>query len=60
LREITTILKDVILREGNMKAKMSEKYLLTPYPEINSNWSKKSCIECCARKGRIETAWLIA
>jgi len=45
LIEITTIVKDVILREGNMIANMSEKYSLTPYPEINFNWSKKSCIE---------------
>jgi hypothetical protein len=41
LREITTIVKYVILREGNMIEKMSEKYLLTPYPEINFSWSKK-------------------
>jgi hypothetical protein len=43
-----------------MIAKMSERYILTPYPEINFNWSKKSCIEFCARKERIEIAWLIA
>jgi hypothetical protein len=56
LREITTIVKYVILRKSNMITKMSEKYFLTPYPEINFNWSKNSCIECCAREERIEIA----
>jgi hypothetical protein len=43
-----------------MVANMSENDSLTPYPEINFNWNKNSCIEYCARKERIEIAWLIA
>jgi len=60
LRDITRVVKVVILRESNVIANMSEKDSLTPYPEINFNWSKKSYIEYCARKERIEIACLIA
>jgi len=41
LREITTVVQDLILREGIMVANMSENDSLTPYPEINFNWNKK-------------------
>jgi hypothetical protein len=56
LREITTMVKGVILREDNMISKLSERYSLTAYAEINFNWSKRSYTECCARKERIEIA----
>jgi hypothetical protein len=57
LRGIATVLKYVMIWEGNTLAKMSEKNSLTLYPEINFNWGKRSCIEFCTRKDRIGIAW---
>ena len=35
LRDLKTVVKDVILREGNMIANMSEKDTLTFYPDFD-------------------------
>jgi hypothetical protein len=61
LREMLRLVKERCndMERQNILAKFLEKRSLTLYREFNFSWGKK-CIECCLRKERSGTVWLLA